>query len=125
MKGIRLSEKYGVNPSVEVCHICGKEMGLVMYGTSYKDENGKTAEAPRQVCLGHACDDCKKVMDQGGIFFIETQDGESGNNPRRTGRVVALKEEAVKRIFQEGCYSKVNYMEHYLWEQLFPDVSEE
>ena len=53
MSGIRISKKYGVNPSVETCVVCGKDMSVVLFGTSYKDANGKTAEAPRQVCLGH------------------------------------------------------------------------
>ena len=41
MSGITLGKKYGVNPSVEICHVCGKEMGVVLFGASYKDENGK------------------------------------------------------------------------------------
>ena len=71
MSGVTLSKKHGVNPSVETCTICGKEMSVVLFGTSYKDENGKTAEAPHKVCLGNIRDDCKKVIEGGGIFFIE------------------------------------------------------
>lgn len=120
MSGIRLSKEYGVNPSVEIYHICGKEMGVALFGASYKDENGKTAEAPHKICMGGICDDCKNVIDNGGIFFIEVRDGESGNNPYRTGRIIAVKESAVKNILKG--YNKVNYVEHSLWEKLFPDV---
>lgn len=120
MSGIRLSKEYGVNPSVETCTICGKEMGVVMFGASYKDENGKPAEAPHKVCLGNICDDCKKVIEDGGIFSIEVRDGESGNNPYRTGRIIAVKESAIKNILKG--YSKVNYVEHSVWEKLFPNV---
>lgn len=119
MSGVTLSKKYGVNPSVETCTICGKEMGVVLFGTSYK-ENGKIAEAPDKVCLGSICDDCKKVIKDGGIFFIEVRDGESGNNPYRTGRIIAVKESAIKNILKG--YSKVNYVEHSVWEKLFPNV---
>ena len=118
--GLRISKEYGVNPSVETCNICGKDMGVVLFGTSYKDKNGRTAEAPRSVNLGNICDDCKKVIEDGGIFFIEVRDGESGNNPYRTGRIIAVKESAVKNIFKR--YSKVNYVEHSVWEKLFPNV---
>lgn len=34
--GLTLSKKYGVNPSVETCTICGKEMSVVLFGTSLK-----------------------------------------------------------------------------------------
>lgn len=121
MSGITLSKKYGVNPSVEVCHICGKDMGVILFGASYKDRNGKPAEAPHKICSGHICDDCKKIIDDGGIFFIEVQDGESGSNPFRTGRIMAVKEEVVAEMFKE--YGKVNFMEHSLWEQVFIGIN--
>lgn len=35
--GLTLSKKYGVNPSVETCAICGNEMGVLLFGNSYKD----------------------------------------------------------------------------------------
>ena len=117
---LTLSKEHGLNPSVETCAICGKDMGLVLFGTSYKDERGKTTEAPRSICMGHHCEDCQKVIDNGGIFFIEVRDGESGNNPYRTGRLCAVKEEAVKGMFHG--YAKVNYMEQSLFSKVFADA---
>ena len=117
--GIKVSEKYGVNPSVDTCFICGKETDVVLFGTSYKDKNGKTAEAPRKVCTGQLCDNCQKVIDEGGIFFIAVKDGESGNNPYRTGQIGALKEEAVQRIFPDFPYKKINYIEENAYKQIF------
>ena len=116
---LRISEKHGVNPSVDTCFICGKETSVVLFGASYKDENGKTVEAPRRVCTGQLCDDCQKVIDEGGIFFIAVKDGESGNNPWRTGQIAALKEEAVQRIFPDFPYKKVNYIEESAYKQIF------
>jgi hypothetical protein len=117
--GLTLSKKYGVNPSVETCAICGNEMGVLLFGNSYKDENGHIAEAPYKLCLGNICDDCKKTLSSGGIFFIEVEDGESGRNPFRTGRMIAIKEDAVKKIFKK--YEKVNYVEHSLYNKLFSE----
>ena len=119
--GLRVSKKYGVNPSVEVCTICGKDMGVVLFGTSYKDANGKPSAAPHEVCTGSICDDCKQVIDNGGIFFIEVRDGESGNSPYRTGRIIAVKEDAVKKILKD--YNKINYVEQSVWKLLIPDVT--
>ena len=116
---ISLSKQFGVNPSVDTCFICGKETSVVLFGTSYKDENGKTAEAPRKVCTGELCKDCQKVIDEGGIFFIAVKDGESGNNPYRIGQIAALKEEAVQRMFPDFPYKKVNYIEESAYKQIF------
>lgn len=117
--GITLSKEYGVNPSVDTCFICGKETNLVLFGTSYKDENGKTAEAPRNVCTGQLCDDCQKIIDEAGIFFIAVKDGECGNNPYRTGQIGALKKEAVQRMFPDFPYKKINYIEESAYKQIF------
>lgn len=119
--GLRISKKYGINPSVETCTICGKDMDVVLFGTSYKDSNGKTSKAPYEVCIGGICKDCKRVIDNGGIFFIEVRDGERGGNPYRTGRIIAVKEDAVKEILKG--YNKVNYVEQSVWKLLFPDVT--
>ena len=116
---ITLSKEHGVNPSVDTCFICGKETNLVLFGASYKDENGKTAEAPRTVCTGELCEDCQKVIDEGGIFFIAVKDGERGNNPYRTGQIGALKEEAVQRMFPDFPYKKINYIEESAYKQIF------
>ena len=115
----RASEKYGINASIDTCFVCGKDTNVVLFGTSYKDENGKTAEAPRKVCTGQLCDYCQKVIDDGGIFFIAVKDGEFGNNPYRTGQVSAIKEEAVQRMFPNFPYKKINYIEETAYKQIF------
>ena len=117
--GITLSKEHGINSSVDTCFICGKETSLVLFGASYKDENGKTAEAPRTVCTGELCEDCQKVIDEGGIFFIAVKDGERGKNPYRTGQIGALKEEAVQRMFPNFPYKKINYIEESAYKQIF------
>lgn len=117
MSGITVSKQFGVNPSIQKCSCCGKEMGIALFGTSWKDEKGKTAQAPMHFMNGQICDECKDVIGKGGIYFIEVRDGESGPNPYRTGRLVAVKEEAVSRMFT--CYSKINYMEKSVFEKCF------
>lgn len=117
--GVRISKEHGVNPSIDTCFICGKETSIILFRTSYKDENGKTAEAPRTVCTGHICDNCKQIIDKGGIFFIAVKDGESGKNPYRTGQIAALKEEAVQRMFPDFPYQKINYIEESAYKQIF------
>lgn len=117
--GVRISKEHGVNASTDTCFICGKETSVILFGTSYKDENGKTAEAPRRICTGQLCDDCQKVINEGGIFFIAVKDGEQGDNPWRTGQITAIKEEAVQRVFPNFSYKKINYIEESVYKQIF------
>lgn len=104
-KGITLSPKHGVNPSVTHCECCGKEIGLALFGRLKGD-----VEAPRDVAMS-LCDDCQKVIDQQGLMIIEVRDGESGNNPYRTGRLVGITKDAKERMFKD-IHSPVCYMEH-------------
>lgn len=117
--GVRVSKEHSLNASMDTCFICGKETSIILFGTSYKDENGKTAKAPMRTCTGGLCGTCQKVIDEGGIFFIAVKDGESGNNPYRTGQIGALKEEAVQRMFPDFPYKKINYIEESAYKQIF------
>lgn len=96
MSGIRVSKQYGVNPSLLICPICGESSSIALFGTSYKDANGKTAEAPRQMMDRCPCQKCQQVINDGGIFIIECKDRPSNPaNPYRTGRLVAIRRSAV------------------------------
>ena len=111
---IELSPKHGVNPSLTICPICGKDTGVALFGRLKGD-----AEAPRQVVDRQPCPDCRKVIDQGGHFIIETRDGESGSNPFRTGRLVAITTEAAERLFTVRPLPHAAYMEHTMFDKLF------
>jgi hypothetical protein len=124
-KGITISKEYGLNPSVLQCPICGKEHSLALFGTSWKDKNGKTAEAPRVLATPNSfCDDCRKALNQGAYIFIEVKDGETGSNPYRLGGFVGITTEAAKRMFPD-IEGQVHYMEHTMFRQIFGEVLEQ
>ena len=115
-KNIILSKKYGLNPSVTHCVCCGDEIGVALFGDSYKDKDGKKAEAPRDVYMG-LCDRCQGVVDQGGVLIIEVRDGEEGKeDPYRTGRMVGCSKNFKER-FDIQC--NIAYMEESLFSKLF------
>ncbi len=94
--GIRVSPKHGVNPSLALCWYCGKETGDIILPGLLKGD----AEAPhRAVWNREPCKECADWMEQ-GIMLISVKDGESGENPYRTGKVAVLREEAVRRMVQ-------------------------
>lgn len=97
---IKLSPKYGVNPSITKCFFCGEDKGVALLGRLKND-----AEAPRYIIADYEpCDKCKAIMEK-GITFIEasetpTQPGmppiQQGTYP--TGRFFVIKEDRLDKI---------------------------
>lgn len=67
-KGIRVSEKHRVNPSITICPICGKETGIALLGKLKGDE-----EAPRKI-IGDLCDDCISKLGNDKIYILAIND---------------------------------------------------
>jgi hypothetical protein len=59
-KDIRLDPKFGLNPSVSICNICGKDDGIILFG---RMKGG--IEAPREIHAG-PCEACMKEMTEHG-----------------------------------------------------------
>lgn len=116
-KGIILSEKYGVNPSITHCECCGKEIGIALLGKLKNDE-----KAPKDVYVG-LCENCQEVVDAGGVLFVEVKDGETGDNPYRTGRITGISKQGKERLFSEASdmlnKGPIFYMEESLFSKLF------
>ena len=64
-KGIRVSEKHGVNPSITICPICGKETGIAILGHIKGD--------PRYI-QGDICDECKAKVADNKCFVISVSE---------------------------------------------------
>jgi len=93
---IRLSEKHGVNPSVQKCFYCQKDVWVVLFGRLLGD-----AEAPRTVVMDHEpCDDCKEVMSRGVILISIDEKKSEGDmqNPYRTGGWCAVSDDLIRRL---------------------------
>lgn len=117
MRGIELSPKHGVNPTIPVCFWCGKDKGeIALLGrVREKDHNGRAVkgsdlEAPMKMVLDYEpCDCCKEQFSQ-GVQLIEcvsmvsderpplTRD-EHGHEAYPTGRTIVLKTEVAQNIF--------------------------
>lgn len=104
-KGITLSKKHGINPSLDICFWCGEPKGLALCGRMKGD-----AEAPKNMVTSlEPCDKCKEKFKL-GVHLIEVVDDGShcGNNKAfafkdtegkfhwPTGRYVVMKPEAMK-----------------------------
>ncbi len=107
---IKLSKKYGVNPTIPVCAFCGKEKGeIALMGHIGDGRKGEDFEAPRNIILDYEpCDECKAQWEQGvAIIEVSTVPLADGQPPISkgaypTGRVAVVKEEALNGDFKKG-----------------------
>jgi hypothetical protein len=69
------------------------------------------------------CQQCGEWM-RAGIVFISVRDGESGDNPHRTGKLAVIKEEAVRKMVQPPemlasvLDKRMCYLEDTVWTHL-------
>ena len=111
-KGIEVSPKYGLNPTLATCFWCGKETGDLALLGRIRSRKGAhdDKEAPHTACLGLApCDACKRKFAK-GVHVIEVSDDGSrfGGNEAfalkdgsgavhwPTGRFVVVREGVIK-----------------------------
>jgi hypothetical protein len=103
-RDIKLSDKHGLNPSLNVCPFCGKDKEIILFGKLKGD-----AEAPKRVIANYEpCDKCKAKM-QLGVTVIEVTTEYHAMEPIThnptdawmTGRWCVLKTESAKRLFGE------------------------
>lgn len=87
-KNIKISPKYGVNPSITVCPVCKKETGIALMGKMKGD-----VEAPK-FTTGSLCDECSKTY----VPIYEADPSKKKNN--LTGRVVYVKRENVSETYR-------------------------
>ena len=73
--GLRLSKKYGVNPSLLVCPICGNDVGIALLGAN----GGK--KAPYQMTSIELCNDCKQKVKEGNTFILSAKQTYEGIQP--------------------------------------------
>lgn len=117
MKSIKLHPEYGLNPSIEICSICGKETGgILLLGASCK------GEAPRKSMSGNICDECREIIEkQNGVFLLEVKEG-SRDNPERTGRYMAVKKELIEKI--SNTLAPILYVEEPAYSNLLKQMEE-
>lgn len=106
--GIKLSPKYGVNPTIPICFWCGKERGeIALMGHIGDGRKHEDFEAPKYMVIDfEPCEECKKNMALGFTVMEATNSPNSISRVEMqkgvypTGRFMVLKAEAAHRIFK-------------------------
>lgn len=93
-KSIRLSPKHGVNAAIPLCFFCGEPKNEVILAGRLKGD----MEAPHSAVWDRRpCDKCAGLMTQ-GVMLLSVRDGESGDNPHRTGAMVVVRDDVIRRL---------------------------
>jgi hypothetical protein len=94
---IRLSPKHGANPMLCLCFFCHEETGEIALLGLLADD----AKAPHRGVLDHTpCTKCKEYMEQ-GVILVAVRDGETGENPYRTGPIAVVTEDGIRRMIED------------------------
>lgn len=99
-KNIRVSEKHGLNPSIDVCFFCGNDKQLLLFGKLKGD-----AKAPTRVVSSYVpCEECRKKFAEGRLV-IEVVTEDNGVQPIAegawpTGRWCVLSHDTANVLFK-------------------------
>ena len=105
-KNLKLSKKYGLNPTIPICFWCGKETGEIALMGEVNDIEGREIEMPMHAVINYEpCAECASNMKLGvTIIEVTEKPNETTNMPIQhgcypTGRWVVIKFEAANRVF--------------------------
>ena len=102
MSGIKVSPKYGLNPTIPVCFWCGKQKNEIALMGHMKGD----IEAPKNMVLDYVpCEECQNHMAM-GVAVLEASDhpNTEGQPPMQKGvyptsRFVVVTTECADRVF--------------------------
>lgn len=135
MSGIKISPKYGVNPTIPVCFWCGKQKNEIALMGHMKGD----IEAPKNMVLDYVpCEECQNHMAM-GVAVLEASDhpNTEGQPPMQKGvyptsRFVVVTTECADRVFSayapwsEGkkVFVDSDVFSHFLPDDPSPDPAE-
>jgi len=93
MSGIRLHKEWGLNPTMPVCIVCGKDRGeITLLGAAYP------GHAPMRMVMDvEPCAECKEKYLKQGVLMVEA----NRETFIPTGRLAVIKVEAFQKLFSK------------------------
>lgn len=89
----RISEKYGLNPTIPCCFFCGEQKNeIALLGHIGDYRKGEDIEAPRSIVLDYEpCEDCKKKFSLGVLVIEVTFDQPKDMRPAIAKDITGVK----------------------------------
>lgn len=108
-EGVILSDKHGLNPSIDKCLLCGEGHSIVLFGQLPNDE-----QAPKEVCTGQVCKKCQdKLVEEEEHLFIEFDE-------QPTGRYAKIPDKyLVPQFVEENKNQRIFYVGTKMFDKLF------
>lgn len=147
-KGIEVSPKHGLNPTIPVCFWCGKDKNEIAllgrirektknrYGANVTKRDSDIEAPSRMVIDYEPCDECMKMWDS-GVAVIEVQETPINHDQPEiqkglypTSRFVVMNVEGADRVFPQYApwakgkrvFVDSTVFSHFLLENLSPDI---
>jgi hypothetical protein len=130
--GLKLSPKYGLNPTISVCFWCGEEKGeIALLGQIGDSRKGEDIEASMHTIIDYEpCPACLAKMESGftvveattcpnDITSVPIQDG-----IYPTGRFVVIKPETASKIFRIEDGMNKAFLQSDLFQKIFCEDAE-
>ena len=97
------------------CYYCGEMKDEILLSKRLSDLSNIDGKCVNKV----PCENCDNIMTK-GIMLIEVRDGESGDNPYRTGNVFVITQQCAESIFNNIDFNKhrVIFIEQSICKQL-------
>lgn len=136
MNDIKLSPKYGLNPTIPLCFFCGKPKNeIACFGKIGK--RNEDIEAPHHCIINYIpCDECKKHMDEGVTLIAVENHPLFENQPPivknyyPNNKYVVLTKDAIERIITQDelktsiLKNKMALIDNQTFEQLTSSIAE-
>jgi hypothetical protein len=111
------------------CFFCGENDRIVI-NTRLTERHAEAVDNMDGKVIDHEpCQKCKDLMKK-GVMFISVKDGESGDNPYRTGKICVIVDDAIRRMLKdpsEVLRKRMAFIEETLWQRLglpTPEIKE-
>lgn len=126
-KGIRISPKHGLNPTIPVCFWCGKEKNEIALMGVVRSGNDEDFKMPMYAVVDYEpCEECARNMELGFTVIEATRGPNAVTNMEiqkgiyPTGRFVVISQGAAELLFREmdrlnKCFVDVEAFEKILW----------
>jgi len=118
-----------VGVAVTKCFICGGDNEIIMNRRLTKRRAQAVEEMHGKVVSTIPCPSCAKQMET-HIALIETRDGDTSENPYRTGRLAFVEQDAFLKILSdeikvEVMERKMCYIPETAWSKIMPKENDE
>ena len=118
---ILMHKDHGLNISMSTCYFCGEAKDLLLFGAKApKELADDTGKMPMQIGVvdDEPCPTCRKHMEL-GVMLIGVRNGETTQNPFRTGKIVVIKKEAYLLFATKGAEeARMCFVDEDTWQRL-------